>query len=363
MIELDGSYLEGGGALVRNALALSALTGKEFQVNKIRSGRERGGLKAQHLTAIKALKEVCQAETNEVEIGSTELYFKPGKIKSGTYEIDIGTAGSISLLLQALILPCLFAPSKVTLKIKGGTCGQGQASVDYLQNVLLPHLQKFAQKIELKVLKRGYYPKGGGEVEFSVSPKYKLKDYADFPSFAEELSLHIPKIKLTERKELQQIRGIVNVSAELAEKEVGERIKNSAEAILKKYPAPGNIRIDYVKSLSIGGEVNLWAIFSNKNIDQNNPQMVGEDALIEKDKTSEQVGKEVAEKLVNEIDAGYPVDRWLADQLISFMALLPGSEIRVREISKHTQTNIYVAEKFLAVEFKNEGNNISVEKK
>src|SRR3989344_2755263 len=108
MIELDGNYGEGGGALVRVALALSTLTGKEFKVINIRAGREQGGLKAQHLTAIKALKEITGAETNEVSLGSTELYFKPGKFKRGTYEIDIGTAGSITLLLQALILPAMF---------------------------------------------------------------------------------------------------------------------------------------------------------------------------------------------------------------------------------------------------------------
>ncbi|HLC81108.1 MAG TPA: RNA 3'-terminal phosphate cyclase, partial [Candidatus Nanoarchaeia archaeon] len=133
MIQLDGSYLEGGGSLVRVALALSALTEKPFHVTKIRSGRKQPGLKAQHLTAIKALKEICEAETNEVEVGSTELRFKPGKVKPGTYNIDIGTAGSITLLLQALILPCLFAPWKVILNVKGGTCGKWQASVDYLR--------------------------------------------------------------------------------------------------------------------------------------------------------------------------------------------------------------------------------------
>ncbi len=153
MIKLDGNYGEGGGSLVRVALALSTLTGKEFQVKNIRSGRSKSGLKAQHLAAVNALKEICNAETNEIKVGSTELDFKPGKIKKGIFKIDIGTAGSISLLLQALTLPCLFASGKVTLKVKGGTCGLGQASVDYLQNVLLPHLIRFVDKIELKFLK------------------------------------------------------------------------------------------------------------------------------------------------------------------------------------------------------------------
>src|SRR3989338_7539350 len=195
MIQLDGRYGEGGGALVRTALALSTLTGKSFEVKDIRAGRPNPGLKAQHLTAINALKEITGAETNKIFLGSTGLSFIPGRVKRGIYNIDIGTAGSITLLLQALILPCLFAPGKVTLIVRGGTCGKWQASVDYLQNVLLPHLQKFAKRIELKILKRGYYPKGNGLVQLEISPKYKNKDFA---SFYEELGLRVSKFDLTE---------------------------------------------------------------------------------------------------------------------------------------------------------------------
>src|SRR3989344_6611665 len=171
MITIDGSHLEGGGSIVRVALALSTLIGQEFKVINIRANREVSGLKAQHLESILALKEICGAETSNIQVGSKELWYKPGRIKGGKYRIDIGTAGSISLSLQGIILPCLFAPKKVSLEIKGGTCGKWQASVDYLQNVLIPHLTRFA-KIELKIIKRGYYPKGGGEIILEISPKY-----------------------------------------------------------------------------------------------------------------------------------------------------------------------------------------------
>lgn len=347
MIELDGNYLEGGGALVRVALALSTLTGQEFKVTNIRAGRDVGGLKAQHLEAIKALKQLCQAETNEIKIGSTELWFKPGKIKKGTYEIDIGTAGSITLLLQALILPCLFAPGKITLKIKGGTCGKWQASVDYLQNVLLPHLQKFVEKLELKVWKRGYYPEGGGEISLEISPRWNLAEFQ-----TEEFQNKVPKIKLTRQGTLEQIRGIVNVSAQLEEKEVGERIKTITESYLRKYAIPINIIIEYAKTLSVGGEIVLWALFSeNGQVNFDNPIILGSDALVEKNKSSEEIGKEAAEKLKQEIDSGTAVDGHLADQLLQFMALLPGSEIKCQKISPHALTNIYVIEKFLPVKF------------
>ena len=364
MIELDGAYGEGGGSLTRVALALSTLTGKPFKVINIRAGRPQPGLKAQHLHAIKALRQICNAETNDIEIGSTTLEFKPGKIKRGIYEIDIGTAGSISLLLQALILPCLFAPGKVTIKVSGGTCGKWQAPVDYLQNVLLPHIKPFVEKIELKVLKRGYYPKGGGLVQLEITPRFKLNEYDSFSALNEELLLKTAKIKLIEQGELEQIRGVVNVSQELQEKEVGERIKKAAEGSLNSYQIPINIRVEYSNTLSIGGNVTLWAIFSQDGkVDYDNPIILAGDALVDKGKRSEDIGKEAAEMLKKEIAAGFSVDRNLADQLISFIALLPGSEINVREVSKHTMTNIYVIEKFLDVGFKVEGNKISVEEK
>lgn len=364
MITLDGNYGEGGGSLVRVALALSALTGQEFVVDKIRSGRKDAGLKAQHVQAIEALKQLCEAQTNPVELGSLRLQFRPGKIKKGTYTIDIGTAGSISLLLQALILPAMFASGKVTLVIKGGTCGKWQASVDYIQNVLFPYLQRFVEKIELKVLKRGYYPKGGGEVRVEISPKFKLINYNSLEHLLEDLRLRTPKIILTEQGTLEQIRGVVNVSSTLQEKEVGERIKKAAENSLRKYKVPVNIRVEHTSTLSVGGEIVLWAIFSkNGKMDYDNPVILGSDALIEERKSSEQVGQEAAQKLMAEIDSGCAVDSYLTDQLILFMGLLLGSEIVAREITNHTLTNIYVAETFLPVGFKVDGKRIGVEER
>jgi RNA 3'-terminal phosphate cyclase (GTP) len=360
MIKLDGSYGSGGGALVRTALAISTLTGKPFEVNNIRAGKPVGGLKAQHLHAIKTLKEICGAKTSEIELGTKEFWYHPGKIKRGIYEVDIGTAGSITLFLQAIILPCLFAPGKVTLKVKGGTCGKWQASVDYLQNILIPHLQKFVDKIELKVLKRGYYPKGGGEIQLEINPRFKLNEYENFEQFNEDLILRTAMINLTELGTLEQIRGNVNLSTELQENEVAERIKRAAESSLKEFDVPINIRTEYNKTLSIGGEIVLWALFSkNGKMDPDNPTILGADCLIEKGKSSEQIGKEAAKKLKLEIKESEPVDRNLADQLISFISLLQGSEISTREISKHTLTNIYVIEQFLDIGFKIEGNKIS----
>ncbi len=364
MITLDGSHLEGGGSLVRVALALSTLTGEPFQVTNIRSGRKEPGLKAQHLTAIQALKEMSGAKTNDVALGSLNLDFTPGAIRSGRYRFDIGTAGSISLFLQALLLPCLFAPGKVTLTIKGGTCGKWQASADYLQNVLLPQLRRFAEKIELKIRKRGYYPKGGGEVVVEISPRFHRKEFADTAAFLEHLQQNVPKIKLIEQGKLEQIRGIVNVSASLAEKKVGERIRDAATAALQHYAVPISLRLEYAETLSPGGDVIVWAVFSKDgDVSPINPVILGSNALVEREKRSEDVGREAAEALAKEIDSGAAADHYLADQLILFLGLLPGSAIKTGGITNHAKTNIYVVEKFLPVYFKVEDGRIFVEKR
>lgn len=346
MIEIDGSYGEGGGQIIRTALALSAITGKPFRAVKIRAGREKGGLKAQHLTCIKALEKICSAKTNSVEIGSDVLEFNPGKIKGGKFEIDIGTAGSITLLLQAVLLPCFFASKKITLRIIGGTCGKWQAPVEYFQNVLLPHLQKFAEKIDFKILKRGYYPKGGGVVELSVNPKKDL----------EKTKI----IDLVKRGDLVQIKGVSYAEKSLEKARVAERQAKAARELLGKYGVPINISKEYGEALNPGSGIVLWAVFASEN--HLNPVRLGADSFGERGKPSEKVGKEAAQNLIKEVDANAPVDKHLADQLIPLMALLSGSKIKVAAVSKHVESNIYAVEKFLDVKFEIKDNLISVKK-
>jgi RNA 3'-terminal phosphate cyclase (ATP) len=349
MIELDGAYGEGGGALVRVALALSTLSGKEFSVKNIRAGRPKSGLKAQHLTAIEALRVMSGAHSNKTEIGTTELYFKPGRVKRGRYEFDIGTAGSISLFLQAVLIPCIFAKGKVSIVVKGGTCGKWQAGVDYTQNVLLPHLNRFVDKISIKILKRGYYPKGGGEVEVKISPRFFNEDVG---SLLEELALKCSRIELVDQGKIEQVRGVVNCSMDLQDNEVCERIENACKRSLK-LDCPKNISLQYANSRCSGGEVLLWGIFGKRGVvDYDNPVIIASSVLLEKSKRSEQVGIECAKSLIKEIESGAACDEYLADQLIAFMGLLPGSVIKTSKVSKHCLTNIYVVEKFLPVGFK-----------
>lgn len=354
MMRIDGNYLEGGGSIVRIALALSLLTGKSFEVDNIRKGRPEKGLKAQHLYGIKGAQQLCDAKTEGAEIGSEYLKFEPSKLQSKNLYLDIGTAGSVTLVLQSLLLPSMFLSRPIRIDLIGGSDGKWSPSFDYFNNILLPHLQRFA-KIEARLLKRGYYPKGNGKVEIRINPKFKLNDFSSFDEFQSHLKQNISPYNLIEQHYLIQIKGISHASRNLQQAKVAERQAESAEQILKqKYDVPINIAIQYQDTLSTGSGIILWAIFSkNKNdIDENNPIRVGADVLGKQGKRAEIVGEEAAQNLIKEIESKAPVDMHLADQLIPFIGFIPNSKIKVSSVTDHCKTNIWVTEKFLPTKFK-----------
>ncbi len=353
MIQVDGNFGEGGGQILRTALALSTITLNPFEAYDIRKGRKDSGLKNQHLYCIKSLKDLCNAVAEGDELGSTILKYYPKKIVAKNLDINIETAGSIILMLQALLLPSMFASRPLTLTITGGTDVKWSMPFDYFNNVLLPQLQRFG-KIEAKLLKRGYYPKGNGKVEIKITPKFKLNDFENFDKFHESMKQNLHGYNLTGQFHLIQIKGISHASKDLQNAKVAERQSDSALSILKKqYNVPINITVQYQDTLSIGSGITLWAIFSkNKDdIDENNPIRIGADSLGEQGKQAETVGEESALNLIKEMQSNAPVDRHLADQILPFMALVGGS-IKVSEITNHCMTNIYTIEKFLGNVFK-----------
>lgn len=360
MIELDGNFLEGGGSIVRVALSLSTITQKPFEITNIRQNRPQPGLKNQHLFCIKALEKLCNAKVEGAFLGSTSLKYFPGKIEGKTISIDIETAGSIPLFLQAVLLPSMFADKPVKLSIIGGTDGKWAAPMDYFSNVFLPHLQKYAH-IECKLIKRGYYPKGNGNVQLKIDPVYKLSDFADFDKFIKNLKEKAPKINITEQGYLMQIKGISHASSDLQDAQVAERQARAAEIALSSYKCPKSMQTSYTETLSAGSGITLWAIFSKNedDIDTLNPIRLGADSLGEKGKQSEIVGREAAEMLAAEIRSNAPADMHLADQLLSIMALAGNSKIKTSKITSHTKTNIYAIEKFLGRVFEiNESDNL-----
>lgn len=360
MIELDGSYLEGGGSIARIALALSTLTHQPFSIENIRKNRPQPGLKHQHLFCIKALEKLCKAHVEGASLGSTSLKYYPEKIEGKTIDINIETAGSITLLLQSVLLPSSFANKTVKFNIVGGTDTKWSPSYDFFSNVFLPQLQKYAD-IECRLIKRGYYPKGNGHVQLKINPIYKISDFNSFNEFLTHLKEKAPKINLIEQKYLIQIKGISHASSDLQDANVAERQAKAAEISLSNYKCPINIQIQYSETLSTGSGITLWAIFSKQEdeIDIRNPIRLGADALGEKGKKAEIVGKEAAQKLAAEIQSNAPVDVHLADQILPIMSLVSNSKIKTSKITNHTKTNIYTIEKFLGKTFEiDESNNV-----
>ena len=353
MIKIDGAYLEGGGQIVRTALALSTITQKPFEIYDIRKGRKDSGLKNQHLYCVKSLQELCDANVEGAELGSLFLKYFPKKIVAKNLNIDIETAGSITLLLQALLLPAMFASKPITISINGGTDTKWSPSFDYFNNILLPQLQRFA-KVEAKLMKRGYYPKGNGKVEIKINPRFRLYDFSSFEEFHQSLKQNIQKYNLIEQHHLIQIKGISHASRDLQNAKVAERQAESAKSTLKqKYNVPINITAQYQDTLSIGSGITVWAIFSKnkEDIDENNQIRIGADELGEQGKRAEIVGEEVAKNLIKEIESKAPVDKHLADQILPYMALISG-KIKTSEITNHCRTNIYTIHQFLGEVFK-----------
>ncbi len=345
MIILDGK--EGGGQILRTALALSTLTGNPFKITNIRAKRANPGLRPQHYTSIKALQELTNAQT-DAQLNSKELMFIPKKYKAQNKTIDIGTAGSTTLLLQSILLPAMFSTKTHTLTIKGGTDTKWSIPADFFKNVLLPQYNRVSS-IDLKLIKRGYYPKGRGEIRLKIQPKFKNKN---FETLWKELQKN--NFDLTEQGKLIVIKGISHASKNLIERQVAERQATAAKQALRILEKPIEIRTEYQETLSTGSGITLWAVFSKQEdeIDQKNPTIIGADELGEPRKTAEQIGLTAANKLIKTIQSKAGTDEHTADNLIPLMALCKPSKIKVPKITEHIRTNIKTTEKFLQTRFK-----------
>jgi len=323
MIEIDGSYLEGGGQTLRTSIALSAITGKPCKVLNIRSYRKNPGLQAQHLKGIEAAAKLCEAELKNARIGSQTIEFIPKKIKGGYFSIDIGTAGSISLVLQTLVLPAIHAEEEVIFEITGGTDVHWSPNIEYFQEVFCRNVKRMGTEIESEILKYGFYPKGGGRVKVRIKPCKELN----------------PLIMI-ERGDVKRydIRSIASKSLEKAK--VAERQIEGAKKIIPKFDCE---YFEYVETFSQGSTAHIHAHCDNS--------VLGATVYGIKGKPAEEVGAESAKNLMKQINSNACLDEHMADQILPYIALAGNSKVSVAEITNHCKTNIWVIEKFLPIKF------------
>jgi len=331
LIEIDG---RSGGQSLRTALALSVVLNKPTLVFNIRANRPKKGLAQQHLTALNTLAKISKAKVKGNFIESKRIVFFPKKINSGNYSVNIGTAGSITLLLQSITLPLIFSEEKTSFRIFGGTDVPFSPPFNYTNEVFLPFISSMGAKFSLKLKRRGYYPKGNGLILFTkISSKLPLTSFN--------------KVK---QNNLDYIKIIAHSTG--YPKQAPENLLLTAKnALSEKLP---NIHLEEIIEFNEaieakGAGITLIAVFKDKT-------RIGASALQEKNKPAAKTVLTAVNSLLTELNSNKPVDEHLSDQIIPFMALAKGhSTFETSLLSHHTLNNISVTEKFLDVKFEVKG--------
>jgi RNA 3'-terminal phosphate cyclase (ATP) len=332
-LKIDGNYGEGGGQILRTTLSLSSLLKKPMEITNIRKGRKVPGLQPQHLTSVNACKNISEAEVEGNKLQSLTLKFNPQRIKGGDFTFNVAeekrSAGSTSLVLQAIFLPLSLAEQSSHITLLGGTHVPWSPPFDYLKEVFLPMVRKIGCQVELQIKKWGWYPKGGGEVHCTIHPAEKL----------------LP-LNLTERGKLLNLTGISVVSN--LPLPIAERQKNQALKILKERNFSPEIKIVDAPSIGQGTFFFLKAEFENS--------LAGFGSLGEIGKRAEKVAEEACQEFLEFIETKAAMDPHLSDQLIPYLALAEGqSSFTVSRISQHLLTNIWVVQQFLPTKITVEG--------
>ncbi|MGV7225514.1 MAG: RNA 3'-terminal phosphate cyclase [Nitrosopumilus sp.] len=315
-LKINGSHGEGGGQIIRSAITLSCITKKPIHLENIRMNRKISGLKPQHLTAIKILQKIANAKVVGAEIGSTELKFIPGKIKNLDLVEDVGTAGSIPLILQVLIPVIAISQKQLDLEIKGGTDVLWSPSIDYTQHVLREAYSRMGINFSFQLIKRGYYPKGNGKIKIKIEPS-KMKSII----FSKRKTKNVKIICSFSKLETDEIKNKIN--------EIKIKLTNENFIV--------DVEIKSEEALDSGASLLIYSI--------DDDSIIGIDALYNK-KTHE------FDLDIDDFIESYSIDENLADMLIVPASLGTGKTIfQVKEITSHLETNLFVTSKITGCKY------------
>ena len=321
MLTLDGSMGEGGGQILRSAVALSMVTGTGVRIENIRARRDKPGLRRQHLTAVNAAATISRAQVNGAAVGSRELTFIPGAVEPGDYYFPIGTAGSTTLVLQTILPPLLQAAGRSTIRLEGGTHNPHAPPLNFLELAFLPIVNRLGPRVSVRLERPGFYPAGGGRLTVTVDParqlsRFDLVDRGPIESrLCKAIVARLPR-HIAER-ELRVVQQELDWSPECFEVEV-----------LPGEYGPGNVLMIQI------GSRDVCEVFTGFGVRGVPAEAVARDAL---------------EQATGYLDANVPVGSCLADQLLLPLALSGAGSFATLPLSLHARTNIEVIQKFLDV--------------
>ena len=322
-IEIDGSFGEGGGQILRYASTLATVLGKTTVVKNIRAKRSNPGLRPQHVAGLKIISQVSGSNVEGLAIGSTTIRISPGVPEGGVYSYDVGTAGSIPLIVQSILPTLLFAKRRSVVSITGGTDVRWSPTADYQRYVLLPTLKAFGIEARLKVVKRGYYPRGGGKATLEAEPCDFLR------------AVRIPREHVASAQ-------ILSVGSNLP-RHVAERQYKSAEKVLAE---EGLERISGKVETLVGSQAMGRGSSVLVHSIQASGAASGGDSIGERGKPAERVGREAVMKYLDWFRSEASVDAHLGDMLIPFCCLARGSsEFSVPAMTGHMRTALHVQER------------------
>ena len=318
---IDGAAGEGGGQVLRTALALAMITGQPFRIERIRAGRQKPGLMRQHLTAVMAATQICGGSAIGAEPGSTTLEFTPGKIRGGEYSFAIGTAGSTILVLQTILLPLLCAGERSRLVLEGGTHNPHAPSFAFLELAFLPQLARMGAEVTATLVRPGFYPAGGGRIEVDVVPHDRL------------LPPHVPARGELHRTHAEAL--VVNLPASIGERElavIADRLKWPVEQLKlvtnAKAVGPGNVLSLFLEFATV---TQVLVAFGEQGV------------------SAESVARRAAGVAARLLRADVAIEPHLADQLLLPIALAGAGSFTTLALTTHATTNIEVIRRFMDV--------------
>jgi RNA 3'-terminal phosphate cyclase (ATP) len=339
MLTIDGSRFSGSGAVVRQAVAFSALTGQPIRVMNVRAKREKPGLRAQHLRVIEAIAELVNGCTEGLALGAREFVFRPGSLKVGrSYCWDIGSAGSTTMLALGILPVLAFAESPVMVELRGGLFQDFAPSAFHLQHVVLPLLRQMGLHAVIDIVRPGYVPRGEGVLRLRVQPRRG------------------PLQALVQDKAgpVTRVWGIA-LSSHLEERQVSRRMADAAQEVLARAGHPADIEIRHdTDSLQPGAALALFA-------DRGTAVRLGADQTGAVRCRAESIGNHVAMQLLHEIGSGATLDRFAADQIIPFAALAEGeSRFIIPAVTDHVLTGAWLADVFLGAQVRIDDRRLTI---